>query len=574
MNDPCARLIRFLLARRTLYVAAWVMAGAVAIGRILNGHYCFRDHRSTSDPDRRADGNFGHTTIDFGGQWLMGRLLARGFGRELYSRPRQWEVAEQAFPRERERPDALKHDSEELLQHFMNPPDPRWMEFAGSVGAMAAPSAPIQSAAAAIECKQAWPAERLDEINHPKGPAGIGGPLYPPIHAFLMLPFATGDHPQAAYFAMQYVQALFCFVAGLAVSRLSQGRFWWPLASTLILIYPGCRGVVDLGQNGALSLALLLWGWVALAHGRPILGGIVWAGLAYKPVWAVSFILYLMLIRQWRMALTMAVAGSALVLATVPVVGLHSWLQWLAIGQEAARIYNVDSNWVPLSRDLLGIPRRFLIDFEVLNRDDRDNPTALLVSWALWAFVMEVTVRVYFLRGRRDVPFTGPLPAMLILATWMCTYHFMYYDSLISAFGVCVLLADPRPFFQARALNRGAIKDVFGPMDKPPSGRRSLWLVNSFALTAIALMLFHENVTQPLKFEATIVAHSMTSKRTLENETTELAPRLVVGTSDRYPLDTFMIMALWGWCFGAVLARRWTDDGSMGIASNGQKFSS
>jgi hypothetical protein len=547
MSEPHPRFIRFLLARRTLYVLAWLLAIGIATGRMINGHLSFQDRRALGDPERRIDGNHGHNSIDFGGQWLMGRMLARGFGRELYVRPRQWEVAQQAYPPAHESPTTSKHDPELLIQHFMGYDDPRWEGFAGAVSAMAGASNPFQRAAAAIGSQRRWSPERLDELSHPKGPDGIGGPLYPPIHAFVMLPFALGDHPQAAYFAMQYVQMLLCFVAGLGVNRLSRGRFWWPLASALILVYPGCRGVIDLGQNGALSLALLVWGWALLARGRPTLGGFLWGCLAFKPVWAATFFFLLVLLRQWRMALAMAMTGAGLILLTLPFVGVQSWRDWLTVGQMAARIYNLDSNWIPLSRDLLGIPRRFFIDFS-LPRDDRENLTATVVSWMLWAFVLEITLRVYFLRGRRDVPFVGPLPAMLILAAWMCTYHFMYYDSLISAFGVCVLLADPRPFFRMRVLNQ------------VESGRRSAWIVNSFALSIIALMILQENVTQILKIEVTAVAHAMASQRTLNNGTTELAPRLIVGTSDRYPLDTLMVLALWSWCWVTVLMGKWKYD--------------
>jgi hypothetical protein len=368
-----------------------------------------------------------------------------------------------------------------------------------------------------------------------------------------MLPFAMGDHPQSAYFVMQYLQMLLCFVAGLGVSRLSQGRFWWPLATAMILIYPGTRGAIDLGQNSPLTLALLIWGWVWLSRGRPVLAGAIWGCLAYKPVWALSFLLLLVVIRQWRMALSMAATGAAIALATVPVVGVQTWRDWLSIGQEAARIYNVDVNWVPLSRDVLGIPRRLLIDFSITERLERENPRALVASWALWAFVMEVTIRVYRLRKKGPVPFTGPLPAMLILATWMCSFHFMYYDALISAVGVCVLLSEPTPWFRLRGIGRDVAMPTAQPGERNSQSIRplvrlvkSLFLsvVTSFVLGILALMLFHENVTQILRLEATV----LTSERAMPDGTTQTAPRLVVGTSDRYPIDTLFVMAIWAWC--------------------------
>jgi len=529
-----------------MYIGAWILAFGIAVGRLINAYYCFNDSRPTTEPERRADGNGGHLSIDFGGQWLMGRMLALGHGRELYLRPRQWTTAEQAFPRKYEAPAATMHDPELLIRNFMGHDDPRWGEFAGSLAALAGSNNSVQCAAIATCSCDNWSDERLKELHEPKGRVGVGGPLYPPIQAFFMLPFATGDHPQAAYFAMQYVQTLLCFAAGLGVCVFSRGRFWWPLASSLILLYPGSRGGIDLGQNSALSLTLLIWGWCSLSRGKPMLGGVIWGFLAYKPVWAISFLLLLLLIRQWRMAFSMALTGALLAVATLPFVGLNCWFNWLAVGQDAARLYNVDTNWIHLSRDVLGVPRRWLIDFD-LARDERDHPLAQLASWALWVFVLEITLRVLFLKGQRSVPFTGPLPALLILATWMCTYHFMYYDAMISALGVFVLLADPRPFFRPRILGRVRGVETSG-------GRRSYWLVNSFVLTLIALMLVNENIAEPLKIEATVVMHSITSTRQLSDETTELTPRFVIGTGDRYPLDTLMIVALWTWCWICTLA--------------------
>ncbi len=552
-------LIRFAVDRRTLYSLAWLLVLALAVARIINAHLCFQDRRALDDPNRRVDGNDGHQQIDFGGQWLMGRMLVTGHGRELFSRPWLRHVAQQSFHRDQESPTAEQHDADQLVGCFIGEDDPRWMNVGGAAAALVGASNPYEQAVVAIRAEHELPEPLVQELTHPRGKPGIGGPLYPPIHAFVMLPFALGDHPQMAYFAMQYVQTLLCVLAGLGVSVLSRGRFWWPLAALLILAFPGSRGVIDLGQNSALTLALLIWGWAAMSRGRPALGGVIWGFLAYKPVWGLSFFLLLLLIRQWRAALTMALTGAAIVAATLPVVGIQTWLDWLAVGQHAARVYNVDENWVQLSRDLLGIPRRLLLDFSISDSLTREHPLALAASWALWALVLEITLRAYALRGGR-LPFTGPAPAMLILAAWMCTYHFMYYDALVSAFGVCVLLADPRLFFRARTID-GDEGPLLGIVAMPKGGR-PVWLVNSFVLTTFALLLINENLTRQLDIEVTGIVHMIDVKgivhvierqRTLGNGASEISPRLVVGTGYLYPVETLITMALWAWCVVASL---------------------
>ena len=59
----------------------------------------------------------------------------------------------------------------------------------------------------------------------------------------------------------------------------------------------------------------------------------------------------------------MAATGAGLVLLTLPVVGVQAWFDWLHVGSMAADTYATDRNWIFLSRDLFGIPRRMLLDF-------------------------------------------------------------------------------------------------------------------------------------------------------------------------------------------------------------------
>ena len=53
---------------------------------------------SCYDDERRSDGNGGHATIDFGGQWLMGRTIVDGQGRHLYERQSLRQIAQKWYP--------------------------------------------------------------------------------------------------------------------------------------------------------------------------------------------------------------------------------------------------------------------------------------------------------------------------------------------------------------------------------------------------------------------------------------------------------------------------------------------
>ena len=93
-------LSAFASDRATRYVAAWLVAIGVMAASLTNAWFSF-DNTSN---DARNDGNSGHTTIDFGGQWLMGRMLVEGYGQHLYDRSYQRRVLLRAYPIEDEVP--------------------------------------------------------------------------------------------------------------------------------------------------------------------------------------------------------------------------------------------------------------------------------------------------------------------------------------------------------------------------------------------------------------------------------------------------------------------------------------
>src|SRR5262245_24343192 len=110
---------RFIKHRWTRYVASWL----VVLGLAAHLHYLAWhafDSRTTETEKKRRDGNDGHVSIDFAGQWMMGRMLVLGHGRELYRVDRHYEVLQSAFPFEDEAPIQEKHDADDLLSSMMD----------------------------------------------------------------------------------------------------------------------------------------------------------------------------------------------------------------------------------------------------------------------------------------------------------------------------------------------------------------------------------------------------------------------------------------------------------------------
>jgi hypothetical protein len=347
-------------------------------------------------------------------------------------------VLDEAYPRRDEAP-AQETSDVEVLMSLLRGTDSR--PAAMTVGSCATPLAagdPLGAAALLTAGQREWTPKRLREVQAPR----VGGALYPPIHAFVYYPLALLP-PQRAYRAQQLAAIVLTLLAALAVRQLSRGRIWWPVAVTLIVLFPGYLGSLAIGQNAQLTLTILLWGWVLIARGRPGWGGAVWGLLAYKPVWALAFFLVPLVTRRWRTCLAMLGTGAALALATVPFVGWQGWLDWLTVGAEGVRLYHANRWVIEFSRDLLDLPRRWLADPRPLRQG---FGLASAVGWGLLGGVVGLTVRLAVVWREQARAVTGPAAGFLLLGAWLSCFHFMYPDVLLAALPVCALLGEPRRY--------------------------------------------------------------------------------------------------------------------------------
>jgi hypothetical protein len=582
----------------TRYVSAWMMAIGVAATSLDDAWHRFDVVDSNKG---RRDGNGGHTTIDFGGQWLMARMVVEGEGRNLYHRHRQREVLKRNYLEEDQDPQQKVSDAENLMGVFMGHDDPQAARTIGSfalplgsddaigclttlafdqefwqpsptqqVGQSVAPAAgdPFGAiAAAAAHDQKMWPTDRLERVKT----ADRGGPLYPPVNSLYLYPLGL-LRPQVAYRVNQTLNILLAFLGGLGISVLARRRIWWPVAAFGIIAFPGFKGSVTLGQNATLTLAIAIWGWTLIARDRPGWGGVVWGLLAFKPVWALAFFLVPLLTGRWRTCLTMVATGVALAAATLPFIGglegWRVWRDWYEVGTEAALLYNVDENWVFLSRDLLSIPRRWLMDWSPeMPRDERDVdwlPTAV-IGWSILLFVCECTVRLAILRKHQARAVTGPPAAFLFLFAWMMCFHFMYYDVLLAALPVFLLLTEPRRYLQPILLAiRPLSEEKLGselagyyrprlPHGYPPqapllqAGYGHVWALNSLILTIIGILLFIEHSLHFMVIEASVKAAFLENWPVFESWPIH-QPLLISGDWKGTPWETFCLLVLWLYC--------------------------
>jgi hypothetical protein len=576
-----ARYWTWLGTPRAAAALVWLAAVACGLAFAHRALHWFDVPDYLTPERKRLDGNCGHAQIDFGGQWVMGRMIVTGNGRQLYHRQKQWQIVRESYPvadecplqqyesplpvhwRKVGRPDEdLQHDSTNLMSWFMGSdqePAAAWKKVGGATAlpfAQPVTGQPLVAVALEKAAADAVTPEVEAKLNEPH----VGGPLYPPVHALFYAPLALIDRPQVAYQVLQLFCALLVPFTGYGVKVLTRGRIWWSVATLCLYAYPGMRGGLDLGQNPSISVCIAVWGWALASRGYNVAGGMMWGLFAFKPVWAAAFLLVPLLMRRWRFALAMVLTGAAFGLATLPLVGLDAWFHWLKIGGWAAKVYETNTNWIDLSRDLQGVVRRALIDFDKPD-PERDTPLIHGLAWGLWGAVLATTVAVYTLRADRTRP-TGVGAGFLFLGAYLTCFHFMYYDSLISAAALAVLFADPKrfvplePFALAPAEAQTPPARELTPAARTrPFGARMLCFVNSVPLTLVAALFLVENSFSGLELEATVGIGRLASPAA-DGSTHVKVPRVQGGSGVRYPLDTFVLMALWAWCGWCLLARR------------------
>ncbi len=444
-----ARGAHFLVRPRTRWILSWIVAVASAAFVAEEAWRC-------NDDKLRRDGNGGHASIDFGGQWLMARALVVGQGRHLYRRNDLRPIARASYPPGSERPDAEISDAESLMTWLTGTDDEQAPNVVASFVLPLAGSTALDEAVSLASAKTMWTEERLGHVTAPR----IGGALYPPVHALLYAPLGLLP-PRVAYRVMQGFVLSMVFFAGWVAQRLTEGRVWMPVAAVFIMMFPGFAGCVGLGQNGSISMTIVLLGWWQLTRGREALAGICWGLLAYKPVWALAFLLVPLLLGRWRMAASMAGMGLTLIVLTLPFVGWEAWHDWLQVGQAAAQEYRRQENWIILSRDLLCIPRRWLLTFEdqiakdLVWRSDPssaaaepfdapwDHPLLSLLGWGLWSAVLSTTLVVVWRRWPRRGETTDLFPSFVLMGGFFSCYHFLYYDFVVAAVPVLHLFSRP-----------------------------------------------------------------------------------------------------------------------------------
>jgi hypothetical protein len=233
---------------------------------------------------------------------------------------------------------------------------------------------------------------------------------YPPNGVWFVAPLAAVPAPVGLPLWLGATFLLLLLLLKRGLSRA--GRTFSGAATAALLLAPASLVTLSFGQNGFLAAALLCGGLLAL-DGAPILAGVLFGLLSFKP--QLGLLLPFILLAGGRLGTFLAAAATTLLLllGSLAVFGREAWTDYFASSSGVQRafletaeglgVFTMPSPFV--AARLIGLPMAACYAFQAA-------ATVVVIAACAWIF------------RRRDVPLLRKVPAVLIgafLATPYCS---------------------------------------------------------------------------------------------------------------------------------------------------------
>lgn len=246
---------------------------------------------------------------------------------------------------------------------------------------------------------------------------------YPPV--FLLVCALLARLPYAAAYALFEGGTLALFL--LVMRRILDLRDWamW----IPVVAFPPVLWTIGFGQNGLLT-ASLFGAATLLVDRRPLLSGLLFGALCYKPHYALLVPVALAAGRHWRAFAAAAVSAVGLCLLALLVFGWPTWHAYLAAAAQSHSFY--DSGHI--------LFELFVTPFGGV----RLLGGSLMAGYLVQAAATLAAAIVVGIVWRRNLPL--PLrAAMLVSATLVAVPLALFYDLVLAAIAGAWLVRAPAP---------------------------------------------------------------------------------------------------------------------------------
>jgi alpha-1,2-mannosyltransferase len=246
--------------------------------------------------------------------------------------------------------------------------------------------------------------------------------FYPPLFLLIAAPLALLAYLPALAIWQFGTIALYLAVLGAILrdtrATISGVRRNWMIVA---LAFPAVLINLGHGQNGFLSAAIFGAALIALPK-RPIVAGVLFAVLAYKPQFGIAIPIALLASGQWRAIVAAGITLAMLVLTTVLMFGTDAWSAFLATTDVSRKLL--------LEQGTVGFEKLQSI-FAAVRLWGGGVPIAYIVQ-AIVSLTVVATV-AWIWRTKLD---DARKASLLVVGTLLASPHILDYDLVILAIAI------------------------------------------------------------------------------------------------------------------------------------------
>jgi hypothetical protein len=270
--------------------------------------------------------------------------------------------------------------------------------------------------------------------TNPNEPLAVGPVEYPPVYAWLMIPFTLPPAP--AGFALWTVVNLAALTwLARRVAQVLPGLSGIQAMLALLVSFPVAMGLIVGQPTALLACAVAEW-YIASRRGQDVRAGLWLSILLLKPQYGILIGPILLWKRRWNAVAGVALGGLAVVGLSALLVGLPTlWTYWNAVAAVA-----------PFSGATLASPGQ-MINWRalILNLRPSIGPTTGLLLTALLGLISVLGMLLAWRGPWSAAAWHFPFRVTAtLLTTVLATYHSHVHGLALAAVPLAASLGDPR----------------------------------------------------------------------------------------------------------------------------------
>lgn len=262
----------------------------------------------------------------------------------------------------------------------------------------------------------------------------LGAFFYPPPTALLYASVGWLDLTSAQA-AVAILNIAAGFGAAIALFYLLQKRLSFGLIFLTLFTFPSFFYSFTLGQNGILTLAIVMSSWLLISTNQGGWGGVVFATLIYKPNWLAALGWVPLTEKRWKVLAGIVIGTVGIVSLTAIILGIQPFIDYGANLLNLVNLHDLPDYPIETQYSILAFFRRWL----------GNGLTADLLGWSTVSLIVISTFWLIGFKMEQSKPGTDRFLLTAALG-WVTAAlfnpHLHHYDLMLVVAAALVSLIE------------------------------------------------------------------------------------------------------------------------------------